>query len=416
MKKLLSVTFFSGILTLVKMASGFVIAKVVAVYAGPAGMAMLGQIQNIATSLNGIVNAPVGSGIVRYTAENHNKGIEYCSAWWKASFRWVIIFLTIIIPICFLFSTELSEWLLNDPTYNWIIQLIAIFLPLTAIGTFINSVINGQQQYKRFVIMGMCSVVISTLIMVFCIIQYEIKGALVAASIQSGLIGIVMIIGTLRQPWFKLSFLFGSTEKENRKKIGGYILMAITSAIMMPLSLVMVRNIIIDNVGWDGAGQWQAVWKISEAYLAVITISLGTYFLPKLSTLNRIEDIKKEINQTIKIVIPIVIAMSLAVYLLRDIIINLLFTKQFHEARELFAIQLIGDVVKITSWIYAYPMLSRGATKWFVCLEIIFSITFVILTWFLIPCFSVKGANIAYVINYLFYFLMVYLNMSKFWR
>ncbi len=33
------------------------------------------------------------------------------------------------------------------------------------------------------------------------------------------------------------------------------------------------------------AGQWQAVYKISEVYLGIITIALSTYFLPKLSTL-----------------------------------------------------------------------------------------------------------------------------------
>ena len=59
MKKLLKVTASTGVLTLAKMAMGFVIAKVVAIYTGPSGMALLGQIQGVVTALNGIVNAPV---------------------------------------------------------------------------------------------------------------------------------------------------------------------------------------------------------------------------------------------------------------------------------------------------------------------------------------------------------------------
>lgn len=416
MKRLLTVTFFSGLLTLVKMASGFILAKVVAVYAGPSGMAMLGQVQNISASLNGIINAPVGSGIVRYTAENYSKGFEYCAPWWKASVQWVIILLAIIFPVGLIFSEVLSEWLLTDKTYEWIIQIIIIFLPLTAIGTFINSVINGQQQYRYYVVMGMCSVVMSTIIMVLCVIKFGLFGALLAASIQSGLIGIVMLLGSIRASWFKLRYWFGITTKENRNRIGGYILMAVTSAVAVPLSLVMVRNIIIENVGWDGAGQWQAVWKISESYLAIITISLGTYFLPKLSTLYDVTAIKKEINQTIKIVIPIVMGMSLAIYFLRDIIITILFTEQFREARELFAIQLIGDIVKITSWLYAYPMLSRGATKWYISIEVLFSFTFILLAWFLVPYFSAKGANIAYLLNYIVCLLFVLINFKHFSR
>lgn len=145
--------------------------------------------------------------------------------------------------------------------------------------------------------------------------------------------------------------------------------MATTTALTAPIALIGVRNVLISHVGWEEAGQWQAVWKISEVYLGVITIALSTYYLPKLSTLKGVENIRAEINQTAKIIIPIAAIMALGVYLFRDLAISLLFTEAFRSARELFAIQLIGDVIKITSWLYAYPMLSRGATKWFVFLK-----------------------------------------------
>lgn len=68
----------TGSLTLVKMLMGFIIAKVVAIY-GPSGMAMLGQIQSVVTSLNGLVNAPTSNGIIKYTAEFSPKGTEACA-------------------------------------------------------------------------------------------------------------------------------------------------------------------------------------------------------------------------------------------------------------------------------------------------------------------------------------------------
>ena len=69
MKRLLTVSLFTALLTVLKMACGFVIAKAVAIYTGPSGMAALGQVQNIVNSLNGLVTAPAASGVVRYTAE-----------------------------------------------------------------------------------------------------------------------------------------------------------------------------------------------------------------------------------------------------------------------------------------------------------------------------------------------------------
>ncbi|EGQ9994066.1 O-antigen translocase, partial [Vibrio vulnificus] len=390
MRRLLKVSAMTGLLTVLKMAMGFVIAKVVAVYAGPTGMAMLGQLQSMVGAINGIANAPVGSGIVRFTAEKQNQGLEACSPWWRASVQWVLVISAIVIPVGLLLSGTMAEWLFQDKTLAWLIMVTVIVLPLSALGTLCNSVINGKQQYRRYVGLGMLSVLVSSTFMLGMIVQYSIKGALLAAALQSGLIGVVMLFANLKQPWFRLRYWWGKTDTQARKTIGGYMLMAITSAITVPVSLILVRNILIEQVGWEAAGQWQAVWKISEVYLSVITMTLGTYYLPKLASLVGVDAIISEIHKTARIIIPLVAFMAVGVYLLRDVAITVLFTEQFREARQLFAIQLMGDVIKIASWLYAYPMISRGATKWFVSTEVVFSLSFVFISYIFI---SLKGLS-----------------------
>lgn len=39
--------------------------------------------------------------------------------------------------------------------------------------------------------------------------------------------------------------------------------------------------------------------------------------------------------------------MALSIYLFRDLVITVLFTEQFRSARELFLLQLVGDVIKL---------------------------------------------------------------------
>lgn len=414
MKRLLKVTAMTGLLTLLKMAMGFVIAKVVAIYTGPTGLAMLGQVQSMVGSLNGIINAPVGSGIVRFTAENKAQGFEACAPWWRASLQWVLIISAITIPSGLLLAPHIAIWLFDDAELTWVVMVTVCVLPFSAIGTMCNSVINGQQLYRRYVGLGMVSALISGGVMLAMIVQYNIQGALLAAALQSALIGVVMLISSLRQPWFKLCYWWGTCDSKARRAISGYMLMAITSALTVPISLIFVRNILIAQVGWDATGQWQAVWKISEVYLSVITMALGTYYLPRLASLVGVDAIIKEINHTAKIIIPIVIVMSVTVYLLRDVVISLLFTEEFRAARDLFAIQLSGDVIKIASWLYAYPMLSRGATTWYIGSEVFFSLTLVILTYIFVLNYGVQGANISYLVNYILYFIFIFLNFYKF--
>ncbi|MFB2679532.1 O-antigen translocase [Shewanella mangrovisoli] len=414
MKRLLKVTAMTALLTLLRMVMGFVIAKVVAIYTGPTGLAMLGQVQSLVGSLNGIINAPVGSGVVRYTAENKEQGFEACGPWWRAALQWVLIISAIAIPVGLLLAKPIASSLFKDTSLAWVVMVTVCVLPFAAIGTLCNSVINGQQFYRRYVGLGMLSVLMSGCVMLGMIAWQNIEGALLAASVQAALIGVVMLFANLRQPWFKLRYWWGTVEPKARKDIGGYMLMALTSALTVPISLILVRNILIDQVGWDATGQWQAVYKISEVYLGVITMAFGTYYLPRLASLSGVDAIVGEIHKTARVIIPIVATIALGVYLLRDVAISLLFTEEFRSARELFAIQLSGDVIKIASWLYAYPMLSRRATSWFVYTEISFSILFVCLTYFFVPEIGIHGVVIAYLINYLLYFITMFFNVRRF--
>ncbi|MGU5559430.1 O-antigen translocase [Aeromonas caviae] len=416
MKRLLKVTAMTGLLTLLRMAMGFVIAKVVAIYTGPTGLAMLGQVQSMVGSLNGIITAPAGSGVVRFTAEYKEQGFEACAPWWRASTQWVLIISAIAIPVGVLLAKPIATSLFQDASLAWVVASTVCVLPFAAIGTLCSSVINGQQLYRRYVGLGMLSALISGGVMLGMIAWQNIEGALLAAAVQAALIGVVMLIANLRQPWLKLRFWWGAVEPQARKDIGKYMLMAITSALTVPVSLILVRNILIDQVGWDATGQWQAVYKISEVYLGVITMALGTYYLPRLASLSGVDAIVAEIHKTARVIIPIVAFMALGVYLLRDVAISLLFTDEFRSARELFAIQLTGDVIKIASWLYAYPMLSRGATKWFMGIEISFSFSFVVLSYIFICNIGLQGATLAYLVNYSVFFLIISLNLKRFLR
>lgn len=408
MKRLLSVVGFTSLLTLLRIFSGFVISKFIAIYTGPTGLVMLGQLQGLVSVLNGIVNSPAGSGVVRYTAENIHDGFDECSPWWRASLQYIVIIIAIVIPIGLLFSNQLSLLLFNKKEYYWIIILVCCCLPLSAISTLITSIINGTQKYKLYITLGMVSTTISFLFMVTFIYLYNIEGALIVAAMNSGIIGLIMIISSLNQPWIKFRYWFGKVEKGKRENIQGYIGMALATALTVPISLIIIRKILIYHLGWDLTGQWQAVWKISEVYLSVVTISLGTYFLPKLSSLHSMDEIKNEINKSAVVILPVVILLSVIIYLFRSEIIGLLFTSDFENATKLFAIQLIGNVIKVTAWLYAYPMISKGKVKLFIILEILASTVFVIFSYFFVVNLGVDGVTISYVLTYIFYFSTTY--------
>ena len=409
MNKLLNVVSFTAILTFVRMLMSFIVVKIISIYGGPSVLALVGQLQSFITAANGLVNSPSGAAVIRYTSKTADKGIESSSLWWKASVNWNLAIIIIIMIIGIPMAKDISVYIFGDNSKYWLIYAVILSLPLAVVGTFLNSIINGLEKYKLFVKVGIISVSITTLIMLVMIFFYGINGALIAASLQWGITGLIVLIFCLKQPWLRRKFFFGQATSLHLKGVGGFVIMAITSALTLPIAILIIRKIIANNFGWDAAGHWDAVWRISNLYLTVITIALSTYFLPKLSKIDNAKGILRELNHTIKLVLPIVILIAFIIYILRDLIIVVLFTNEFQAASDLFLIQLCGDVVKIASWIYAYPMISQANTKLYVYSEIIFSIFFVILAFNLISIFDLKGVNISYLISYSIYFVFFFL-------
>ncbi|QXB75432.1 O-antigen translocase [Enterobacter asburiae] len=418
MKRFFQVTILSAIYTFIKMIAGFIIGKVVAIYTGPTGVAMLGQVQSLMTIVTGVTTAPVSTGLVRYTAENWQEGKEACAPWWRACLKITLLLFLLIVPVFILFSKSLSGLLFNDNQYAWLIIFACCVLPFTVLNTLIASVLNGQQNYKQYILLGMLSVFVSTIFMAFLVISFDLKGALIATSLNSAIAGAVLILFCINKSWFRLKYWWGETDRDKVRSIFKYTLMALVSVASMPVALLCVRKVLIANTGWEDAGQWQAVWKISEVYLGVVTIALSTYFLPRLAILKSSLLIKKEVNSTILYVLSITIFMALSIYLFRDLIITILFTDEFRSARELFFFQLMGDVIKIAGFLYAYTLQAQGHTKVFITSEVLFSALFVIASSFFVVIYGVQGANISYVLTYGLYFVFAfvftnYINVRK---
>ena len=191
--------------------------------------------------------------------------------------------------------------------------------------------------------------------------------------------------------------------------------MAITSALTVPVSHLIVRNYIGETLSWEDAGYWQAIWYISAMYLMVVTTTLSVYYLPKLSEITDNAELRKELWQGCKIIMPVVIAMSVGIFVLKDFTIWLLFTEEFIPIRQLFLWQLVGDVFKISAWLLAYLMIAKAMTKVFIITEIAFNFNFVLLSIWSVDQFGLVGMSYAFAVNYAVYLVVMVFVTKKAW-
>lgn len=399
---LIKTSLLNAIAVVIKMLTLLGINKMLAVYVGPAGYAALGQFQNAVQMITTFASGAINTGVTKYTAEYFDDEVKQHLIWRTAGTISLIGSLITAVLIA-IFNKPLASWFLKDINYGSIFLWFAATLVLFVFNTLLLAILNGKKDISRYILVNITGSLFSLVVISILVVKFGLYGALVAMAINQSITFFITLLLCYKAPWFKIRYLLGGIDKHTALNLGKYTAMALTSAACVPISHILVRNHLGETLGWAAAGYWEAMWRLSAAYLMLVTTTLSVYYLPKLSELKDANDIKKEIIQGYKIILPVAIVCGLAMYLLRDNIIILLFTPDFVPMRELFAWQILGDTLKIGGWILAYLMLGKAMVKLFIVSEIFFAISFVFLTSIITSLLGLKGVVIAHAVNYMVY-------------
>ena len=208
----------------------------------------------------------------------------------------------------------------------------------------------------------------------------------------------------------KSSWATWSNFKERLNKLASkqylkYTLMTLTTAAMVPISQLVLRSYVISEISPVEAGWWEAMNRLSNMYLMIITSSFTVYYMPRLSELSDKIELRREIFKAYKVILPILILGITVVYLFRHLIIRILFTPEFLPMENLFIWQLIGDLFKICSWLLSFIMVAKAMTKEYITTEVIFAISYIVLSFIFMHLKGVVGITQAYLLNYIIYLL-----------
>lgn len=412
---LIKTSLLNGIAVVIKMLTLLGLNKVLAIYVGPSGYAALGQFQNAVQMITTFASGAINTGVTKYTAEYYQDEDKQHAVWRTAG---TVALIGSLITAVFVigFNRTLAGWFLKDASLGGVFIWFAATLVLFVFNTLLLAILNGKKEIHRYVVANIVGSLFALAVTSIMAIQLGLYGALVALAVYQSLTFFVTLLLTYKAPWFELRYLVGGIDKQAAKNLAKYTAMALTSAACVPLSHILIRNHLGETLGWDAAGYWEAMWRLSGAYLMLVTTTLGVYYLPKLSELQDPVDIKREIIQGYKIILPVAVVCGLVIYLLRDFIIRVLFSAEFAEMEVLFAWQMVGDTLKIGSWILAYLMLGKAMVKLFIVSEIIFAAMFYILTVLFTNSMGLEGVALAHSVNYVVYWLVMAVFITRILR
>jgi PST family polysaccharide transporter len=151
----------------------------------------------------------------------------------------------------------------------------------------------------------------------------------------------------------------------------------------------------------EQGGYLQAVWRLSDMYVGVLTTALGFYFMAHFSALETEAERGQMIRRTTLQLFTVTACCALGIYLLRDVIIAVVLTASFAPMRTLLPWQLMGDVFKVVDYPLQMVLVSQRRVGSYIAQAVGGPALYVILSGLWRPSMGTSAAPAAYATTYL---------------
>ena len=404
-------SFLSGLSTGISLIARLISTKIVAIYLGTNGMFLLGQLKDFLRLSNTISSFGIENGIIKYTSEYEKQETELKGVI-GTSFKINFFSAVFVSGLILIFKERVSDFLQINFDQNFYFLILIISVISASINTCFLSIYNGLKKIELYVLINIFSNVLSAALIILLVSKMKIIGAFYALALNQILSLLINILFYLYFKPFKIKWILESFLKENLKKLSKFSIMAIAGPSCLIISTFIIRDHIYNEFGSDYAGSWEAMWRISAIYLLFLITTFKFYLIPTFSKVND-NKLKSEVFKIWKVTIPIIILITVAVYMTRNIIIDLLLSKEFILINVIIFFHLLGDIIKINCWVLGNIMISKADTKSFVFFQVEWSTLFILFSYLFIEMYGFVGVSISYLVTYVIHFGLLNLYYRK---
>jgi len=405
--QLVSASFYSAFSSIIKILTSLVIGKLIAILAGAEGLVLYGQLLSFVVIITVFSGGAITQGIVKYIAEYNAIAKEKIPVLLSTALKLTLYLSVFLGLIMIVFSDYFSQKIFDTSKYYLVFIVFGITITFYSLNTFFLAILNGFKEYKKFNLIGIYINSIGFLLTIIFAYGYNVYGALMSIVLNQSLIFFATLYFLRKENWwikqnFNLPFDF-----KQLKLLLGFALIAILSTALTPFCTIIIRNAIIQKVAMFDAGLYEFAFSISSAAVLFFSMTVTTYYLPRISEITSKKLLFLEIKKTYKMVLPVVFCCLSIIFLFRKYIILILACKEFLASESLFLFFLVGVFFKTATQIIGFVFLSKAKIKTVIFIEVVFNVTFTLLSLQLINSDGLLGSVWAFCICNIFYFILV---------
>ena len=395
---------------------GLIRNKLLAINLGPTGMGVFAQLFGVQALAAGLVPMGMQTEALRFVAKHRSEDPVAVARFVSTASKVFLLTSSATVLLCFIFLKPLSLWALHTTRY-----MLFLVPPIIGVLFLVQSqlwlaYIQAGLDVKMYSKAQVTTAILGLTVLVPIVLVWNLKGAAVHLLIFAAVGYIVTRIFVKRSM---------SAEMAANLKGAAFDLSAVTSMARfgfanIPVSIFallipfIVRTQIVKHIGLHANGIYQAVFAISNQYVMVALMAMQTYAFPNISRLaDDVRDVNTQVNNAIKAVLLFSTAGILAILLARDLVVNVLFSKEFSPAVGLLPLQMVGDFIRCVGFTVQLPLLAQKRLLARVVLATLQSAAFLGVFFVTPPHNRLYGAVLAHVAAWSVLLLSSYIYMSK---
>lgn len=365
----LAAAWASVLLTGSRVASALVVNKIIAIYLGPAGLAIVGQFQNFTAMAFGLTSGNISNAVISMVS-----GARH-----DIDRRRVISTAVILMAIgagcvAVLIGTQasrLAEFILRDNSLAIVMQVLAVAMVPLVLNLVLLAALAGLGFSRAFVALNVVIALASMPVSWGLVRQYGTTGALLSAVIVNSCAFVMTASWIAWRKPFPLRWIWSGGSRATALRLLHLIAMTLSTILALPTSQYLVRERIMEVAGMEAAGQWQAALKTGEVLLMGAAVMVSLYLLPRFSRAG--DELFRMALRACGMVIAGLAAAGALIVLGGEYVLTLLFTREFDAARQLLPFQVLGDVLRAGAVVLQAAFMAKLGSASYITVDLVYA-------------------------------------------
>ena len=409
-RRMLRSSSIIGGASFINIAIGLLRNKVLAVLLGPVGVGLASLYTGLITTASTFASMGVGTVGTRQIAEASSKDDARALPVARRAMFWGTMFLAIAgALVVWSLRTILAVRVLGNAADSGVVGWLSLGVALSVAGASQGALIQGMRRIGDMARLSVFGSVLNTILGVALLWRWG-KAGLVAfvlvGPVVSFAVGQIYVSRLPKGGADTVTLQELAREWATLLRLG---LAFMGAGFVASLIQLWIRIEVGRILGAKSLGQYQAAWTISMQYIGFVLGAMAADYYPRLTGV--IHDHKAAghlVNEQTEIAMLLSAPVFIAMMAMAPWVIHLLYAASFTPAIEVLRWQVLGDVLKVTSWPLGFVILAAGDGKTFFWSESATALLTAGLIVGLAPVMGLRITGISYLACYAFYLPLVY--------